>query len=334
MNEHTPNVSRRDFVKTTAVGLGGLSASGLPLIGSEAAAQSGRPPSGEAMSHDKIIITLSPSGRAANQPANAQPASDSIKAHADAALQGINAGAAIVHLRGGNVNQGTRAPGQAMRNQPNLENWRQLTEAVRSRSNVIVNYGSAAMEPAVRKTLLTLKPDAGSVLVGHHYGGLAVPFENQKQSITDHAAAGVLPEIEIFHTGDAGNLLTLVETGLLRPPYCVTLFMNYNAYYRVPATVQQLDAMIAMLPPDTHWTVCVRGEKHLELAAYAIGRGGHVRTGLENSFELSPGHPPRTQAECVERIVQMARSLGREIATADDARHALGLPRKPEVLKS
>jgi 3-keto-5-aminohexanoate cleavage enzyme len=203
---------------------------------------------------------------------------------------------------------------------------------VRSRSDVIINYGSAAMIPSVRKELLTLRPDAGSVLVGHHYGGLPMPFEAQKESIINHAAAGVLPEIEVFHGGDAANLLRLVDAGLLRPPYCVTIFMNYNAYYRVPPTPTQLEAMLELMPPGTHWTVCVDGEKHLDMAAYAMARGGHVRTGLENSFELSPGRPPKTQAECVERIVQMARAMGREIASPKEARQALGIPRKPETI--
>ena len=103
-------------------------------------------------------------------------------------------------------------------------------------------------------------------------------------------------------------------------------------------TVRNIDtgltAMVAMLPPRTPWTLCVGGPNHLDMAAIAIARGGHVRTRLENNVELSPGKPARTQGECVGRIVQLARSLGREIASPHDARQLLGLPRRPEVVKS
>ncbi|MBI4888497.1 MAG: 3-keto-5-aminohexanoate cleavage protein [Acidobacteria bacterium] len=313
--DRIPNPSRREFVRAAAVGLGGVGA----------AAQGG--------AHEKLVITLSPSGQSTLLPRGSQYEAGDVQAHAAAALDGINAGAAIVHLRGAsrNVAQGR---GVSVLNEPDLENWRRLTEAVRSKSKVIVNYGASAMTPPVRKTLLALKPEAGSFLVGHHYGGMVVPADAQKQYGIDYLAAGVLPEVEVFHTGDVANFLAFVETGLLRPPYCVTVFLNYTRYYGVPATPVQLEAMVAMLPPNTHWTVCVRGPKHLDMAAVAIARGGHVRTGLENDVELAPGRPARTQGECVQRIVQLARSLGREIASPDDARQLLALPRAPEVVKS
>ena len=46
------------------------------------------------------------------------------------------------------------------------------------------------------------------------------------QYAIDHLEAGVLPEVEIFHTGDMANFNALVEKGLLRPPLCVTLFIE------------------------------------------------------------------------------------------------------------
>ncbi|OFW17142.1 MAG: hypothetical protein A3H29_01100 [Acidobacteria bacterium RIFCSPLOWO2_02_FULL_67_21] len=329
------NVSRRDFVRTTAISIGGLGAGIVAGRGlaSAAAAQSVQPPAAADArgAHEKLCITVSPSGQGSFVPA--PPGPRTIAAHADAALQGFNAGAAIVHLRGERVTQDPKVP-QGRRG-PNIENWRQLTEAVRSRCDIVINYGSSAMEPAVRKPLLALKPEAGSFLVGHHYGGMAVTRENQRQYAIDHLEAGVLPEVEIFHTGDLANLNALIDTGLLRPPYCVTLFLEYERdYYRVPATLLQLQSMLELLPPNTHWTACVRGPKHLEMAAHAIALGGHVRTGLENDVELAPGRPARTQAECVERIVQLARSVGREVATPREARQMLGLPRKPEKANS
>ncbi len=321
-------LSRRDLLKTAALGIGGAALSGTAA---EAAAQGGVTRLVAQPAHEKLVITLSPSGAGSLLP---QRGPRDVRAHAAEALEGINAGAAIVHLRGASKNVAQK-PHQNLINLPDMEDWRQLTEAVRSKSSVIINYGASAMTPDVRKQLITtLKPDAGSFLVGHHYGGLTLLPDIQKQFAVDHLAAGVLPEVEVFHTGDVANFNDLVAQGLLKPPYCVTVFLDYSRYYKVPATVQQLEAMVALLPPNTHWTICVRGPKHLEMAAIAITMGGHVRTGLENDVELSPGRPAKTQGECVERIVQLARSLGREIATIAEARQQLALPRKPEIVKS
>ena len=324
-NEQQANLSRRDFVKTAAVGLGGMSAVAAAGVGAqptEAAQTSDRlPPAAQGVGAiDKLVITLAPSGRAPDLPS--QPDMRVPKLHADAALEGFNAGASIVHLRGTQL-----AGGQGG---PDLENWREVTGLVRSRCDMVINYGSSAMAPSIRKPLLALKPDAGSVLVGHHYGGMPISAENARQSMRDHLEAGVLPEVEIFHSGDIANLNVLVKAGLVRPPYQVTLFFNYSSYYGVPPSLLELQSRLALLPPNTHWTVNTKGPRQLEMAAYAILWGGHVRTGLENSVEAAPGRPATSQGECVEQIVRLARDLGREVATPQDARKMLGLPRKPE----
>jgi 3-keto-5-aminohexanoate cleavage enzyme len=274
---------------------------------------------------NKLIITVSPSGAAPNL--TSQPDMKNPKRQADAILEGFNAGASIAHIRG--TDQFTNDP-YSQPHKPDLDNWREVTSLVRSRCNIVVNFGLSAMNPNIRKPLLALKPESGSCLVGHHYSGMAVPVEFQHQSALDHLEAGVLPEVEIFHTGDMANLNTLIKTGVLRPPYVTTLFFEYGHYYAVPATVPQLLNQLALLPPNSHWTVCVTWPRHLEMAAHAIALGGHVRTGLENEVELAPGRFAKSQGECVERIVQLAQNLGRKVATPQEAREILGLPRKPE----
>lgn len=339
MNEdqRNPDLSRRDFVRTAAAGLGGISAAALGGASvPPAAAQTGDAPLPTGNKprigglHDKLVITLSPSGRASKDLPTQGDMRDP-KQHADAAVEGFNAGAGIVHLRGQNLPsdpypQGGPRPSS----RPDLKNWGELTTLVRSRCNIVVNFGSAGMNPANRKNLLTLKPEAGSVLVSHHYLGLNVPEENIRQSLIDHMEAGVLPEVEIFHTGELANLNRMVDAGLIKPPFCVTIFFNWNPYHGVQPSLTQLQARLELLPPNTHWTMCAKGVGHLEMSALAISLGGHVRTGLEMNVQLANGRMARTQGECVERMVQLARALGRDVATPAEARQQLGLPRKPE----
>jgi 3-keto-5-aminohexanoate cleavage enzyme len=52
---------------------------------------------------------------------------------------------------------------------------------------------------------------------------------------------------------------------------------------------------------------------------------GHVRVGFEDNIYLYPGVPARSNAELVEKAVRLAKELGREVASPDEARSMLGL---------
>jgi 3-keto-5-aminohexanoate cleavage enzyme len=47
--------------------------------------------------------------------------------------------------------------------------------------------------------------------------------------------------------------------------------------------------------------------------------------GFEDNIYLNPGVPAKSNAEMVEKAVRLARELGREIASPEEARKILGL---------
>ena len=53
--------------------------------------------------------------------------------------------------------------------------------------------------------------------------------------------------------------------------------------------------------------------------------GGHARAGFEDNPYYRPGELAKSNAQLIERLVRLARELGREIATPADARVMLGL---------
>ncbi len=57
----------------------------------------------------------------------------------------------------------------------------------------------------------------------------------------------------------------------------------------------------------------------------SILMGGHVRTGLEDNVFYTRGVLATTNAQLVERVVRLARELGREIASTKEAREILGI---------
>ena len=77
---------------------------------------------------------------------------------------------------------------------------------------------------------------------------------------------------------------------------------------------------VSVMDPPTHWQVLTK----------SILLGGHVRVGMEDSPYVDKGDTlARTNAELVEKIVRISRELGREIASADEARQITGLATKP-----
>jgi uncharacterized protein (DUF849 family) len=53
--------------------------------------------------------------------------------------------------------------------------------------------------------------------------------------------------------------------------------------------------------------------------------GGNVRVGLEDNFYVSEGEMAESNADLVEKAARMARDVGREPATPDEAREILSI---------
>ena len=65
-----------------------------------------------------------------------------------------------------------------------------------------------------------------------------------------------------------------------------------------------------------------------KVLATAISLGGHVRIGMEDNPFISPGEYARTNADLVDKIVRIARDIGREIAAPDEARAVLNIEKR------
>lgn len=133
---------------------------------------------------------------------------------------------------------------------------------------------------------------------------------------------GVKPEIEVFETGMINNALHLVKKGLLEPPLHFDFVLG--APGAMPGTVKNMVFLADSLPPDATWTVAGIGKAELPLATAAIAMGGHVRVGIEDNLRLPDGSLA-TNVQLVEKVVTIARTMGREIASPEEARRILSL---------
>jgi 3-keto-5-aminohexanoate cleavage enzyme len=93
------------------------------------------------------------------------------------------------------------------------------------------------------------------------------------------------------------------------------------------ADLTGLEAHLAAMPAGHHfqWFVSAYRGDLLNVAAEVITRGGHLSIGVGDHHYAGRGTP--TNAELVAAVVDLAASLGRPVASPDEARAILGVTR-------
>ena len=127
-----------------------------------------------------------------------------------------------------------------------------------------------------------------------------------------------------------------MQAGLLDAPVWTTFFLGWPGGCWTPPTLAALEYMHNHLPAGFNYSVSVMDPPtHWQVLTHSILLGGHVRVGMEDSPYLDAGKTlARGNAELVEKIVRLARELGRDIATPEEARRITGLPaRQPNLGK-
>ncbi|MCA1812851.1 MAG: 3-keto-5-aminohexanoate cleavage protein [Halobacteriales archaeon] len=173
-----------------------------------------------------------------------------------------------------------------------------------------------------------LKPDMASLTLG----SMNFPKEasvNAPDTIRGLAeqmqARGIVPELELFDQGMVDYAKYLIAHGVLRPPLYANLLLG--SLGTLSATPLHLAQMVNELPAGTTWAGAGIGRFQLGVNSLAIAMGGHVRVGLEDNLWWDARKERlATNAMLVERVAGIARAMGREIASPDEARRIIGLP--------
>src|SRR5438128_7787756 len=252
------------------------------------------------------------------------------------AKRAADAGAAIVHIHARN-----REGGPEWR----VETFAEILSEVRSRTDVIVNFSTGAIGIPVEQRVAhirELRPEIGALNMGsmnyaiysakkkafYHDHVFANPFKDIRFFLEAMNGAGVRPELECFDTGHIANTAPLIDMGVLRPPYQFSLIMGVLG--GIPGTTRHLTNQVETLPEGAHWQVIGIGLKQWALVAAAITMGGNVRVGLEDNFYVEEGRMAKSNGELGEKAAAMARDLGRDVATVDEARRILCLSEKDD----
>lgn len=240
------------------------------------------------------------------------------------ALAAWRAGAAVLHLHAREAD-GTPTQDAAA--------YQQLVDGLNEAGcNAIINLscGTAGGRSVRDERLgpLTLRPemasfDCGTINFGDRIFEGDVPF--LRRMARAFSENGVRPELECFDTGHVGLAQELRAEGLLADPLSFQFVLGVPGS-GVPATVEMVEHLRRLVPPEALWSVCAIGRAQLPLNAYCILAGGHVRTGLEDNLWLREGERA-TNTSLVERVVRLASELERPVASPELAREMMGLPK-------
>jgi len=180
-----------------------------------------------------------------------------------------------------------------------------------------------------RGAMLPLRPDMASLSVGSNNFPTRV-YENPPD-LVDWLAAEMLrydvkPEIEAFDLSHIVQATRMAADGRLKGPLYVQFVMGVkNA---MPADEPILDVYIetlARLAPDAQWCAAGIGPAQIILNDWAIRKGGHTRTGLEDNVRLDRNRLAPSNAALVARAAALCAEHGRPVATVAEARAILGL---------
>ena len=156
-------------------------------------------------------------------------------------------------------------------------------------------------------------------------------FRNPPKQMMQLAARmielGVKPEVEIYDTGHLQMMLYLLHKGLLVEPLQVSFVMGVRG--GMSGDPALLAHLVPELPEGTSWQVIGVARTNLPMTAIGLAMGGNARTGMKDTLTLDKGVPAKSNAQLVERLVRIARSLQKEPATVGEVVERLKL--SPEL---
>ncbi|WP_121093407.1 3-keto-5-aminohexanoate cleavage protein [Roseinatronobacter ekhonensis] len=198
---------------------------------------------------------------------------------------------------------------------------------------VQLSTGGRSGAGAARGGMLPLRPDMASLSVGSNNFPTRV-YENPPDLVgwlaSEMRAHDVMPEIEAFDLSHIIQAALMADDGRLPRPLYVQFVMGVkNA---MPVDERVLDFYIETLnryAPDALWCAAGIGAGQIVVNEWAIARGGHTRTGLEDNVRLDRATLAPSNAALVARTVDLCAKYDRPVATPAQARRILGLRPTP-----
>jgi len=268
---------------------------------------------------------------------------------AEEAIRVYEAGGAVAHVH-------VRDPKTGIPN-ADQDAYREIAMGVKKRCDLILCFttGGRLGEPVEKrlKVVSSLKPELSSLNAGSLNFALfhvvdkikdwKFPWEKEylegtedfifpntfktmRQYLSVIGENGTKPEFEIYDVGMINNVAFLIEAGYVKKPVYLQFVMGILG--GIAATPQNLTFLVESAKNaigDFEFSVCAAGRMQFPLCTQSLILGGHARVGLEDNLYLDKGVMAKSNAEQVAKIIRIARELGLEPATPNEARKILNL---------
>lgn len=223
-----------------------------------------------------------------------------------------------------------------------VEDFQAISEAIRAEvgEQVIINFSTGTIGVPLAKRIEYLRacrPEVAALNMGSmNYAKysrsrkafvFSMVFQNPFEEIVELLEAmnelEIKPEHECFDVGHVGSLAPLIDMGVLKEPLHVDCVMGVVG--GIPPSATNLAAMVANIPPRSHWGVIGISREQWMLVGAALSLGGSIRVGLEDNLYLPDGEMARSNGELVAKAREMTESVGRRAASVAEAREMLAL---------
>ena len=265
-----------------------------------------------------LIISVAVSGARALKSQNPHVPYSPIEI-TDQIIAAANAGAAMAHVH-------TR--GKHGEPTQSLDDYAEIIDRVRRRSDILIELSLGSPGLSLEQALepLKLKPLIASFPMSarrEKSEGDTVLIDTARTMLDN----GTRPAFAYSTIAERDRVLSLIDGGLGGPVPCVTIAseMQQDGF----GIADSLRRLREGLPVEAQWWVAksgVRPADQFVARALAINAGAHVRVGFEDHLRRygDDGDAP-SNAWYVKRMTQLATSLGRAVATPEDARAILRL---------
>lgn len=240
---------------------------------------------------------------------------------AEQAYQAYCAGASIIHVHA-RWDDGT--PTQ------DKKRYQDIIHAIQSKCPGVIiqpsTGGAIGMNRAERLSPTELDIEMATLDCGTlNFGGDSI-FINTENDIIHFAKImkerNIFPELECFEKGHIDLILRLHRKRLIHAPLHFSFVLGVNG----GMTGEERDFIFLKesIPKDATFSVAGIGKYEFPLAELSIRHGGHVRVGLEDNLYIEKGKLAEGNGALVEKVVNLAKLYGRDIASPDEARLILG----------
>jgi len=270
---------------------------------------------------NKLIITCAICGAEVTKQDNPY-VPYTIEELATEAFKAYKAGASIIHLH---VREDDGTPTQ------DVKRFEKAIKAIKKLCpDVIIQPstgGAVGMSNDERLQPTLLYPEMCTLDCGSlNFGGDEV-FINSENDIIYFSEniyeRNIFPELECFGKSHIDQVMRLVKKGHLHRPLHFSFVLGVNG----GQIGEKRDFLFLKdsIPEDATYSVAGIGRYEFPLAELSIEHGGHVRVGLEDNIFISKGVLAEGNEALVKKVVEIAKSYNREIATPHEARQILGM---------